>query len=288
MAGTAEAPRPPADWIITSDVPGPSRTVADVWTHRRLLFFLAVRSLRKMYRRTVLGWLWLFIIPLVPVALRTLVFGGLLGVTSEGIPYFLFLMVGQLTWDLFAVSLTWGTRGLELHGGVQDVYVPRVIMPLGAMAPAFVDLAIKSVVLALAGVYFWLRDGRSYFVFGPGLLVAGAALALTVLFALAIALFTSVWSEQTRDTRFALGQVLAIWYLLTPVLYPLSAVPEAWRPWMLLNPLAAIVGAFKHGLLGIGRFDASVFAAAALVVFGMLTVGIWYFTRHDAAAIEAR
>lgn len=285
---SASGVSPASEWTITSEVPGPFRTVADVWTHRRLLYFLSVRSLRKIYRRTMLGWLWLFILPLFPVALRTLVFGGLLGVTSEGIPYFLFLMVGQLTWDLFAVGLTWGTRGLELHGGVQDVYVPRVIMPIGAMAPAFVDLAIKMGVLALALAYFGLRDGRSYVVFGPGLLLAAAALALSVLFAVAIALFTSVWSEQARDTRFALGQVLAIWYLLTPVLYPLSAVPDAWRRWLLLNPLAPIVDAFKHGLLGIGRFDASAFQAAALVVVGMLTVGIFYFTRHDAAAVEAR
>jgi lipopolysaccharide transport system permease protein len=182
-----------------------------------------------MYRRTVLGWLWLFIIPLFPLALRTLVFGGLLGVTSEGIPYFLFLTAGQLMWDFFALGLTWATRGLELHGGVQDVYVPRIIMPLGAMAPAFVDLAIKSVVFALVAVYFGIRDGRSYIVFGPPLLLVPVALLMTVIFAMAIALFTSVWSEQTRDARFALGQVLAIWYLLTPILYPLSSVPESWR-----------------------------------------------------------
>ena len=123
-------------------------------------------------------------------------------------------MVGQLTWDLLSVSVTLGTRGLELHGGVQDVYIPRVIMPIGAMAPAFLDCAIKVSVLAAVFVYYWVRDGRLYLSIGAPTLLVPAALVLTVLFAIAIALFTSVWSEQTRDARFALGQVLAIGYLI--------------------------------------------------------------------------
>ena len=281
-------PQHGGEWVISSAVPGPVRMLAQVWTHRRLLYFLAVRTLRKMYRRTLLGWLWLFIIPLFPIALRTLVFGGLLGVTSEGIPYFLFLTAGQLLWDLFAVGLTWGTRGLELHGGVHDVYVPRVIMPLGAMAPAFLDLAIKTGVLALVVVYFWIRDGRTYIVVGAPLLLVPVAALLTMLFAMGIALFTSVWSEQARDTRFALGQVLAIWYLLTPILYPLSSVPESWRPWTVLNPMAAIVDTFKYALLGVGQADLRMFAAAGLATVMLFVAGIRYFASRDAAAIDAR
>lgn len=288
MTTTTELGARAVDWQITSDVPGPLRTLGDVWTHRRMLLFLGARSLRKIYRRTLLGWMWLFILPLFPIALRTLVFGGLIGVTSEGIPYFLFLMAGQLAWDLFAIASTWGTRGLELHGGIQDVYVPRVIMPLGAMAAAFVDLVIKIGVLAVTVGYFWIRDGRFYVVLGPSLLLAAAALLLVFLFATGLSLFTSVWSEKTRDARFALGQALAILYLLTPVLYPLSEVPQSWRGWMMLNPLAAIVTTFKYGLLGIGEPGLAAFGAAAVLVSAIFIAGIWYFARNDAAAIDAR
>lgn len=283
-----EIDQPLGRWEITSDVPGPLRTLAEVWTHRRLLHFLAIRSLRRMYRRTMLGWLWLFIIPLFPVTLRTLVFGGLIGVTSEGIPYFLFLMVGQLLWDVFGVALTWGTRGLELHGGIQDVYVPRIIMPIGAMAPAFVDLLIKIGVLGAAVAYFWVRDGRSYVIAGPALLLAPLALLVPVLFAVAISFFTAVWSEQTRDARFALAQILAIAYLLTPVLYPMSEVPESWRPWMVLNPLAAPLTTFKYAMLGIGDPDPRSLGISALIVAVIFVVGLRYFAAHDAEAQDAR
>jgi lipopolysaccharide transport system permease protein len=285
---TTELPSTAGRWEITNDVPGTIGTIKEIWTHRRLLNFIARRSVKKIYRRTLLGWLWLFIIPLFPIALRTLIFGALIGVTSEGIPYFLFLMVGQLLWDVFAVSLMWGTRGIELHGGVQDVYVPRVLMPLGAMAPAGLDLLIKTGVLILATTYFWFRDGRMYIVLSPALLLAAAALLLTITFALALTLFTSTWAIGTRDARFAVGQVTAIWYLLTPVLYPMSSVPESWRSWMFLNPLAAIINAFKYGVLGIGEPDMRALLVATLVVMMIFTIAIRYFARHDAAANDAR
>lgn len=275
-------------WRITSEIPGPVRTLRDVWTYRRLLRFLAVRTLQKIYRRTVLGWLWLFIIPLLPIALRTFVFGGLLGVSSDGIPYFLFLTAGTVVWDLFASNLTGGTRGLELHGDIQDVYVPRVIMPIASTARAWLDLVIKLGVLVLAAAFFSFHDGRAYIVIAPSLFWAAAALLLAALFGLAVALFTSVWSEQTRDARYALGQLLAIWYLVTPVLYPMSSVPESWRTWLLLNPMAAIAHTFKYGLFRLGEPRLQEFGIAALTVTVVLVTGIRYFARHDAATIDAR
>jgi lipopolysaccharide transport system permease protein len=275
-------------WEINSAVPGALGAVTDAWTYRRLVVFLAVRTLQKIYRRTILGWLWLIIRPLFPLALRVVIFGVLLGVTSDGIPYFLFLLAGTVAWDLFALGLLRGTRGLEMHGDIQDVYVPRVIMPIGAMAPAFVDLAINIGVLALTVMYFSVRDGRAYIAFGPPLLMAVAALLLAALFALAVALFTSVWGEETKDVRYALAQLMGIWYLLTPVLYPMSAVPEAWQGWMLLNPMAAIVNAFKYGLLGVGEPHLTEFGISALLVLTLLAVAIRYFAGRDAAVMDAR
>lgn len=288
MSNTGMAHATTPAWEIDSQVPGALRTAADVWTYRHLMWFLARRSLQRIYRRTVLGWLWLFIIPLFPIALRTLVFGGLLGVTSDGIPYFFFLLVGTIAWDLFAIAVMWGTRALELHGDIQDVYVPRVIMPVAAMAAAYLDLGIKMGVLLLVAAYFQLRDGQWYIVIGAPLLMAAAALVLAWLLALGIALFTSVWCEERKDVRYALGQLIGIWFLLTPVLYPMSLVPESWRVWVLLNPMAGIVNGFKYGLLGVGEPHLAAFGVSALIVLAVLGAGIRYFASRDAATIDAR
>jgi lipopolysaccharide transport system permease protein len=276
-------------WEATSRYPGPIATLTEVWRYRRLFGFIGDRALRKMYRRTVLGWLWLFINPLFPIALRALIFGGLLGVGSNGLPYFLFLLTGTVVWDVFAASLMWGTRSLEMHGDLSNqIYHPRAILPLGNMTPALLDVALKIGVLVLAITIFTLRDGRVYIRTDASLLWALAALVLAFLFALSISFFTSIWGEAARDVRFALSQLLSVWYLLTPVLYPLSQVPEAHRGWMFLNPLAIIVETFKWGLFGVGEFYAQAFAVTALSVAVLLVAGLIYFSRSEARTIAQR
>jgi len=237
----------------------------------------------------VLGWLWLVINPLLPLVLRVIVFGALLGVGSNGLPYFLFLLGGSIAWDLFSATLMRGTRALEMHGELSDlIYYPRAILPLGNMAPALVELGIKLGVFVVALAYYAVHDGRLYVRSDAALLWGLSALALALVFALAISLFTSVWGEVTRDTRFALNQVTAVWYLLTPVLYPLSQVPEQYRGWIVWNPMAVIVETFKWGVFGVGVFDAASYAWTAAGIGVLLLTGLIYFTRAEARMFDVR
>jgi ABC-type polysaccharide/polyol phosphate export permease len=276
-------------WEVTTRHPGAFGTIAETWRHRRLLGFIGDRALRKLYRRTVLGWLWLFINPLFPVALRAVVFGALLQVDSNGLPYFLFLLAGTVAWDVFATALYWGTRSLEMNRDLTDqIYHPRAILPIGNMAPAVLNLALKVGVFLLALIYYAARDGRIYLRTDANVLWAVPALALAFLFALALSFFTSIWGEKTRDMRFALSQILSIWYLLTPVLYPLSEVPPEHRAWMLMNPLAIIVETFKWSLFGVGEFYGDALGATAAALSVVLVAGLVYFTRTEARTVEER
>jgi lipopolysaccharide transport system permease protein len=276
-------------WEVSPRYPGAAATIAEVWRHRGLVGFIAERALRRMYRRTVLGWLWLIINPLVPLTLRVLIFGVLLGVASNGVPYFLFLLAGTVVWDVFAGSLMRGTRALEMNRDLtEQIYYPRALLPFGNIAPAMLDLIIKIAVLGAALAYYAARDGRLYLRSDPAVLWAIAALGLALLFALSISFFTAVWGEAARDTRFALGQLLSIWYLLTPVLYPISGVPEQYRGWMLLNPMALIAETFKWALFGVGEFLPRSFAATAAAVVLLFSAGLVYFTRAEARTIDER
>jgi lipopolysaccharide transport system permease protein len=276
-------------WESSPRYPGPLGTMVEVWEHRGLLRYIGGRALRKMYRRTLLGWLWLFINPLFPIALRAIIFGALLGVGSNGLPYFLFLLAGTVVWDVFASSLMWGTRSLEMNRDLTDqIYHPRAILPLGNMTPALLNMALKVGVFIAALIFYTARDGHIYLRADASLLWAVAALALALLSALALSFFTAIWGEMTRDIRFALGQLLSVWYLLTPVLYPLSEVPEAHRGWMMLNPLAIIVETFKWGLFGVGEFYPRAFGWTAAAMLVLCAAGLTYFVRTDARANAER
>jgi lipopolysaccharide transport system permease protein len=257
----------------------------EVWKHRRFVGFLGARALRKTYARTALGKAWILITPLLPIVLRTIVFGGIVGVTSEGIPYFLFLTVGSVLWDLFAGAVMWGTRGLEMNRGVLGrIYIPKVILPIATTTPSLLDFAISCGVLAITLFFYALSHGRLYVVLSPALLVAPVVAILTLLFALSIGFFTSVWGETARDARFVMSQVLMIWFLFTPVLYPLSSVPAKWQWLVPLNPVAVYIETFKWSVLGIGRLDLAALAVSTLVVAGIFCAGLMFFSRAEGEA----
>jgi lipopolysaccharide transport system permease protein len=287
--GNAAVPAPdPQAWEVRPGHPGPLATLVEIWRYRRLLPFLAARALQKIYRRTLIGWLWVIIIPLFPITLRAIVFGALLDVPSDGVPYILFIACGSLIWDLFAQGLTWGTRALDISGGiVEQLYVPRAIIPVGGMLPAVVDFAVKLVAVSLIVAWFWIARGNPYVSIGAFGWTLAALLA-TWIFALGLSFFTSVWGEQGRDARMLLGYVLSVWYLLTPVLYPVSQMPESWQRWVALNPMAPLVETFKWSLFGVGQHDPRAFAIACAVIAGVFAWGLTYFARLDAVANEQR
>ena len=150
------------------------------------------------------------------------------------------------------------------------------------------NLVLKVGIFALALAYYTVRDGRMYLRLDAGLLVAAGALLLAFLCAQALAFFTSIWGEHTRDMRFALGGFMGVWYLLTPVMYPLSQVPAEYRGWMLLNPLAIIVETFKWGLFGVGSFYGAALLGTTAGVFLLLLAGLTYFTRREARVVAER
>ena len=287
--GPAEAGHYGARWVATSSRGNAGAMLLEMWRARGMLVFLGWRVLRRIYRRTILGWLWLFILPLFPLLLQTIVFGTLLNVYSFGIPYFLFLSVGMVAWGLFSQTLMWGTRGLEMNRNlVEVVYLPRAIFPLGNMTPAFLDLGIRCIVLVLTVVGYRLADGRLYVLPELRLLWALAAAAAILVLAVAAAMFTSVWGESTRDMRYTLAQVLPVWFLFTPVLYPLEQVPADLRAWMAINPMTPLVETFRWGLLGVGRVEPVPFAFASAASVLLLAAGIVYFARVDRRAADAR
>jgi lipopolysaccharide transport system permease protein len=272
-------------WVIEPRREGLKARLRDVWRYRRLLRFFATKTLQKGYAGTVLGWTWLFIRPLVPLLVNTIVFSGVLGVGSHGVPYFLFLTTGTAIWEFFASALTWGTRSLELNRGFMTrIYVPRLIMPVAAMSPSYFNLAINLSVLAVALIYYRATTGINYLTplnLGWALL----AFALTILLALGLSLWTSVPALQARDVRFTIGYVLGFWVFLTPVLYPLNIAPE--RQWLLaLNPMAAIVNAFKYGVLGIQVLNLQHLAISAATGAAIMVSGLWFFSRAEATAAD--
>jgi lipopolysaccharide transport system permease protein len=274
-------------WLIEPTRSGLGAAARELWAYRRLFIFFSVQGIKALYEGTSLGIFWLFARPLLPVLISTFVFGSLLQISSNGVPYFLFMLTGNSVWMLFDRSLLWATRSLDSQRAIiKKLYFPRQIVPVAAVAPALVYFGIYMTLIVLAAFYYLFKDGRWYLAIGPGWLIAFAVAALAIVMAVALGFFTAVWQTRFREVRYGLRYVMMFWFYLTPVIYPMSQVPPHLQWVIYLNPMASIVETFKWGLLGVGSFPVLPLLSSLVVLTIVFAAGLWYFSRSEAASVD--
>lgn len=279
----------PGVWVIEPRQHGSFARLRELWSYRYLWWFFASAAVTSLYRRSMLGWLWLLIRVVAPIGLNALVFGNMLDQARkvEHAPYLLFFLCGMIAWTVFERSLYFVTLSVEKNRRlVTRVYFPRLILPVSSVAPGLLYLAILIVVLVITVVGFYQRDGVWYVTLSPRLFVSAAAIAAALLFAVAIGLWTSVLQARFRDVRYAMRYVTPFWFLLTPVVYPMSEISDRY-PWLVtLNPMAPIVEAFKWGTLGGGVFPTTAAATSLGLIVVIMATGLWYFNREEAGSVD--
>ena len=274
-------------WVIEPRQHGVLERAHELWDYRRLWWYFASNTLTAMYRRSTLGWFWILMRVAGPIGLSAIIFGGVLEVSSGSIPYFLFFLCGTTTWMLFERSLIIITRSVEQNRRlITKIYFPRLILPMSAVSVAFLYLTLLLIVMVGTSIYFFQRDGVWYIRLRPELLVSVAAVAVSLIFAISVGLWTSVLQARYRDVRYALRYFMPFWMYFTPIIYPLTRIPEEWRWLAIVNPMTGVVEAFKWGTLGEGHLSArSVSISLTLVALTMVS-GIWFFTREEASSID--
>src|SRR5215216_393331 len=168
-------------WVLEPERLGFFARVEELWRYRRILWFFTVNAVRDRYEGMTLGIFWLFARPLIPMLLMTAVFGGLLKVPSQGVPYILFFIAGSSCWRIFERSLLWVSKSLEQNKGLlKKVYFPRIIAPIASVAPAVLEFVVLLGLLVALCVVYYVKDGIWYLRLGPQLAFAIVAVGLTV------------------------------------------------------------------------------------------------------------
>jgi lipopolysaccharide transport system permease protein len=274
-------------WVIDASRAGLRDRLFEFWRYRRVLSYFSTKAVKSMYQGMTLGIFWLFARPLLPITISAFVFGSLLQVPSDGIPYFLFFLTGQCTWMLFERGLLMVSRSFSQASSLlKKVYFPRLIAPFSALLPAVVNFGIYMALLLGAAAYYFATDHHWYLLIGPRLLLGGLAIALTLFFTVAVGLWTSVWMTQFPDLKFGLRYVTRFWFYATPVIYPMSQVPVEHRWLLYVNPMAPLVETFKWATLGVGEFPVGPLLSSSIVIAIVFVGGVWYFGRAEAAAID--
>jgi lipopolysaccharide transport system permease protein len=256
--------------------------LAELWRYRELLYFLALRDIKLRYKQTALGVAWVVLQPLLTMAIFSMFLGQLLKSDDLGdIPYPLFTLVGLLPWQLFAYSLTQSSNSLVAEQRlITKVYFPRLLVPLASVMSGLADFGVTFGLVLLTMVYY--AAGGSFHVAPSWNLLA---LPLLVVFVLAAALAVGLWlaalNVQFRDVKYTVPFLTQIWMIGSPVVYPSSKVPEAYRTLYGLNPMAGVIEGFRWALLGKGEPPAAMMWISALSVAALLISGLYYFRRLE-------
>jgi lipopolysaccharide transport system permease protein len=257
------------------------------WRYRYLIPYFGRRFLQKRYQRTWLGWIWLPLRPSLTIGTRALVFGGLIGVAVGKTPYILFFLIASSAWQLFAETAFWATRSLELNRGLlRKMYIPRLTPLAAAVIPSLVEFLIYVGMILFVVCWYLIRARVFYLELGARTILTPLGLLLSVVLGVGVGLWTSTLGAQARDVRFLLNYVLSFVYFLTPVIYPLSAIPHEYRPFAELNPMTGAIEMVKDGVLGTHSLTPDAAAVSIVATAVIWAFGLWYFARMEGAAFD--
>jgi lipopolysaccharide transport system permease protein len=246
----------------------------ELWAYRELLWVLTMRDIKVRYKQTVLGASWAIIRPVMTMLIFSVVFGQLAKMPSDGFPYPVFVYAALLPWTFFAAAI--GTSGQSLVGSahlVSKVYFPRLIIPLSSIGAGLIDLAISTGVLLL--MMLWYGVGWT-----PNLLAAPLLLIGVIFTALGVGTLLSALTVAYRDFTHLTPFMVQIWMYVTPIIYPVSLVPERWQWLLYINPMTGLVEGFRSAFLG-KPFDMTGIGISFAVAVAAFAIGVAYFERVE-------
>jgi len=273
-SGTAHTDSPPLT-IIRPSERWRTLCLSELWQYRELLYFLTWRDIKVRYKQTLLGVAWAVIQPLFIALTLSVFLGHLAKVPSDGMPYAVFAYTAMVPWQLFAHALTEASNSVVANERlITKVYFPRMLAPMSAVLAGLVDFGIAFFVLVPFLACYRIVPGASVLALPFFALLAALA-------AFGVGLWLSALNVQYRDVRYTVGFLVQLWFLLTPVAYPSSLVPERWRDWYGLNPMVGVIEGFRWALLRTGAPPVSLLAVSVAMTAAILVSGLYYFQRME-------
>jgi len=250
--------------------------IQELIRYRELLWIWVIRNIKVRYKQSLLGVAWAILQPLSATIIMTIVFSRFIRVSTDGIPHPIFYYSAMLPWTLSASSISFGTSCLVSNMNlVTKIYFPREILPASAVLASFVDFLIAAVIFVGMMIFYRVPVGLSW-------IWAPAILLIQILLTLGIVLFASALNVFYRDIRFVVPLGMQLWMYLTPIIYPLSQVPERFRSLYMLNPMAGLIDSYRRIILQAQWPNVTYLSTAAVISVILFLLAYIYFKRAEA------
>lgn len=257
----------------------------EVWLYRDLIYMFLKRNFNSAYKQTILGPLWFLITPLMSSSMYTVIFGQIAKISTDEVPQFLFYLAGNTAWGYFSSCLTSTSNTFTGNAGLfGKVYFPRLVSPITTVIYALLSFFIQvALMIAVIGI-FALRG--VYVHPNMNLLLLPALILEMALMGMGFGIIISSVTTKYRDLKILVGFGVSLWMYATPVVYPVSQIPENLRCIIMLNPMSPIVNNFRCAFLGCGSFDWYYWGISWFVTAVVLFIGIVIFNRVEKTFMD--
>lgn len=259
--------------------------VSELIAYRDLIAMFIKRDFVTQYKQTILGPLWFIIQPLLTMVMFFVVFGKIAKIPTEGVPQPLFYLGGLILWNYFSSILTQTSAVLLANVPLfSKVYFPRLVIPVAQIISGLGKAAIQC--LLFAAIYLlYVAAGMPRTVGWEILFLPVVFLYMAVL-GLGVGLLVSAFTTRYRDLQVSLPFFVQLWMYGSPIVYPLSLIPEHWRTFYLLNPVVPALESFKHIVFGVELPQISVFVSGVVVTMFLLLAGLFFFSRVERTFVD--
>lgn len=274
----------------------------EIWRYRELLIFMVWRDIIIRYKQTVIGAGWALVQPVLSMVVFSLVFGGLAGIPSDGIPYPIFNFAAMVPWTFFSGTLTRASNSLINNGPlITKIFFPRIILPISSVFAGIIDFLIALVILiVMMWAYILLGQPVPFalqFTAPLGIapysitqipfisanwLILPYLLLLATMTTLGISFVLSSMMVPFRDIRFIVPFLIQMWLYISPVVYPSSMIKDEWLRFIYnLNPMTGVIDGFRWALLGTMDAPIGSIALSTLIAFVLMLFGAIYFRQQE-------
>ncbi len=258
----------------------------EIWKYKDLWAMYIKRDITTMYKQTILGPLWFLIQPAITTIMYMVVFGGIAGIPTDGIPQPLFYLAGICIWQYFADCLNKTSATFLSNAGVfGKVYFPRIIAPMASVTSNLVKFGVQLFLFLIVYIYFVIQGTNVH----PNITILLFPVLVFMLagFGLGFGMIVSSLTTKYRDLTILFSFIVQLWMYGTPVIYPLSTITnEKLLLAMKLNPITAIVETFKYSTLGAGTFSWYLLGYSFLFMVVVFFIGLVMFNREQRSFMD--
>ena len=258
----------------------------EVWRYRDLIWLFTKRTFVLIYKQTILGPAWILLQPLMTTLIYALVFGGIAGISTDGVPQILFYMGGTAVWGFFSsclnqISATF-TRNANVFG---KVYFPRLVMPISTVLSSAINFGVQLAMFLVFWLYYVATGQVSPNYWGILLLIP--VMLYLGLLALGLGVIVSSLTTKYRDLSLLVTFGVQLWMYITPVVYPMSALGDGFAAaFVRLNPVTCAVEAFRWMFLGVGAMEPGQWGISVGVMAAVVLLGIMIFNRVEKTFMD--